>query len=130
MIGASDGAQGVEIVRRHRESLVGVLLDLTMPNMDGETAFREIESLRPDLPIVLMSDFDKGDAVARFAGKGLAGFLQKPFTVNIIPCASRASLRPRGASRPRAPGAARGAQLSAYRGSFMTSVCSPSLKVG
>ncbi len=81
-IGASDGAQGVEIVRRHRESLVGVLLDLTMPNMDGETAFREIESLRPDLPIVLMSGFDKGDAVARFAGKGLAGFLQKPFTVD------------------------------------------------
>ncbi len=53
-----------------------------MPNMDGETAFHEIGSLRPGLPIVLMSGFDQGDAVARFAGKGLAGFLQNPFTAD------------------------------------------------
>ncbi len=91
-LAAGDGAQGLEVVRKHGDSLVGVLLDLTMPNMDGETAFREIASLRPGLPIVLMSGFDEGDAVARFAGKGLAGFLQKPFTVDDLRKQLRAAL--------------------------------------
>jgi two-component system, cell cycle sensor histidine kinase and response regulator CckA len=89
---ARDGVQGVEIVRQRGESLVGVLLDLTMPNMDGETAFREITLLRPELPIVLMSGYNEGDAIARFAGQGLAGFLQKPFTVDDIRKQLRAAL--------------------------------------
>ncbi len=89
---AQDGAQGVEIVRDRGDSLVVVLLDLTMPNMDGETAFREIASIRPGLPVILMSGYNEGDAVARFAGKGLAGFLQKPFTVDDLRKQLRAAL--------------------------------------
>ena len=92
-LAARDGAQGVEMVRQRGESLVAVLLDLTMPNMDGETAFREIASLRPGLPVVLMSGYNEGDAVARFAGKGLAGFLQKPFTVEDLRKQLRAAVR-------------------------------------
>jgi two-component system cell cycle sensor histidine kinase/response regulator CckA len=92
VICAADGAQGVEVVRRRGDSLVGVLLDLTMPNMDGETAFREIAALRPGLPIVLMSGYNEGDAIARFAGKGLAGFLQKPFAVDDLRKQLRAAL--------------------------------------
>ncbi len=82
--GAADGRKGLEIVREKGSTLAGVLLDLTMPNMDGETAFREIRAIHPDLPIVLMSGYNEQDAVARFAGKGLAGFLQKPFTVDAM----------------------------------------------
>jgi PAS domain S-box-containing protein len=91
-VAARDGAQGVEIVRQRGDSLVAVLLDLTMPNMDGETAFREIALVRPKLPIVLMSGYNEGDAVARFAGRGLAGFLQKPFTVDDLRKQLRAAL--------------------------------------
>jgi two-component system, cell cycle sensor histidine kinase and response regulator CckA len=92
-LSARDGAQGVEMVRQRGESLVAVLLDLTMPNMDGETAFREIAALRPGLPVVLMSGYNEGDAVAHFAGKGLAGFLQKPITVEDLRKQLRAALR-------------------------------------
>jgi CheY-like chemotaxis protein len=81
---APDGRQGLELVRERGDALVAVLMDLTMPNMDGETAFREIRSLRPQLPVVLMSGYNEQDAIARFAGKGLAGFLQKPFTVDAL----------------------------------------------
>ena len=92
-LAARDGVQGVEMVRQRGGSLVAVLLDLTMPNMDGETAFREIAALRPGLPVVLMSGYNEGDAVAHFAGKGLAGFLQKPFTVEDLRKQLRAVLR-------------------------------------
>jgi DNA-binding NtrC family response regulator len=100
-VAARDGLQGVEIVRQRGDSLVAVLLDLTMPNMDGETAFREIAHLHPALPIVLMSGYNEGDAVAHFAGRGLAGFLQKPFTVDDLRKQLRAALsRSRGAALP------------------------------
>lgn len=62
-------------------SFVLVVLDLTMPHMDGEETFREIRRLRPATKVLLMSGFNEQDALSRFAGKGLAGFVQKPFNV-------------------------------------------------
>ncbi len=79
---AHDGRDAVEIFRAapHRFSLV--LLDLTMPHKGGEAAFAEIQRMRGDVRVILMSGFDERDATARFAGKGLASFLQKPFSAD------------------------------------------------
>jgi len=76
---AADGREGVDLFREHAASLRLVLLDLTMPHMDGQEAFREINRLRPDVPIILMSGFTERDTIDRFSGKRLAGFIQKPF---------------------------------------------------
>ena len=76
---ASDGEEAIQEAGRLRPRLV--LLDLTMPGMDGEAVFRELLGLRGNVPVLLMSGYNEQDALARFAGKGLAGFLQKPFTV-------------------------------------------------
>ena len=56
-----------------------VLLDLTMPRMDGVEAFREMRLRRPEVPVLLMSGYNEQDAIQRFTGKGLAGFVRKPF---------------------------------------------------
>jgi two-component system, cell cycle sensor histidine kinase and response regulator CckA len=77
---ASDGEQGLRVYRAHTESINAVLLDLTMPRMDGEETFRAIRGIRPDACVVLMSGFNEQEAAARFVGKGLAGFVQKPFS--------------------------------------------------
>lgn len=58
-----------------------VMLDLTMPHMDGEEAYREMVAHRADVRVLLMSGYNEQEAIARFAGKGLAGFIQKPFTL-------------------------------------------------
>jgi PAS domain S-box-containing protein len=76
---AADGRQGVETFRAVAEDVRLVLLDMTMPHMDGEEAFREMRRIRPDARVVLTSGYNEQDATTRFAGKGLAGFLQKPF---------------------------------------------------
>ena len=65
--------------REHAGELRLVLLDLTMPHMDGEETYRELYRINPDVPVVLMSGFAEKDTVDRFAGKRLAGFIQKPF---------------------------------------------------
>ncbi len=76
---ACNGQEAVEIFHAGRDNFRAVLLDLTMPELDGAETFREIHRLRPELPVVLMSGYSEQDAVAKFGAAGLAGFLQKPF---------------------------------------------------
>ena len=78
---ARDGQEAVEIFSAAPGRFAFVLLDLTMPRMDGEQAFTELRRLRPDVRVVLMSGFNAQEALVRFDGRGLASFLQKPFTV-------------------------------------------------
>ncbi len=75
---AADGAEVVEAVRRDGR-IDAVLLDMTMPRMGGEEAYREIRRLDPEVKIILSSGFSERDAIRRFDSDGLAGFLQKPF---------------------------------------------------
>jgi PAS domain S-box-containing protein len=77
---ATDGEKGIQVFRAHGDAISAVLLDLTMPRMDGEETFREIRRIRPDACVILMSGFNEQEAAARFVGKGLAGFVQKPFS--------------------------------------------------
>ena len=76
---ATDGFEAVEQVRQAGAQLSAVLLDLTMPRMDGAEAFLAMRELQPNLRVLLMSGFAEQQALARFAGLGLTGFLQKPF---------------------------------------------------
>ena len=77
---AVNGREAVEKFREARSDYAAVLLDLTMPQMDGTEAFAELRRIKPEIKVVLMSGFNEQDAISRFAGKGLAAFVQKPFT--------------------------------------------------
>jgi two-component system, cell cycle sensor histidine kinase and response regulator CckA len=77
---AVNGHHGVEVFREHEREIAVVLLDMTMPVMNGEETFREIRRVRADVPVILSSGYNEIEATRRFTAKGLAGFLQKPFT--------------------------------------------------
>jgi two-component system, cell cycle sensor histidine kinase and response regulator CckA len=76
---AEDGARGLDIFRREKDCIRCVLLDLTMPVMSGEETLSRIQALDRDIPVILSSGFNEVQAMRRFQGKGLAGFLQKPY---------------------------------------------------
>ncbi|MCY2923888.1 MAG: CHASE domain-containing protein [Planctomycetota bacterium] len=76
---ASDGREGLDVFRARHEEIVCVVLDLTMPHMDGEETFRILRSVQPDIQVILCSGYNEQDVTQRFVGKGLAGFIQKPF---------------------------------------------------
>jgi two-component system, cell cycle sensor histidine kinase and response regulator CckA len=75
-----DGASALGMFREHPGEISLVLLDLTMPVMSGEETLAELIAIRPDVCVLLSSGFSEMEALRRFAGKSLAGFIQKPYT--------------------------------------------------
>ena len=76
---ASDGREAVELYLQHRDAVRLVVLDLTMPHLDGEACFRELRRADPRVKVIMTSGYNEQDVVDRFVGKGLAGFVQKPY---------------------------------------------------
>ena len=76
---AGDGREALEVFRDHADEIDCILLDLTMPRMDGEQAFRELRRIRSDVRVIMSSGYNEQEVTQRFAGKGLTGFIQKPF---------------------------------------------------
>jgi PAS domain S-box-containing protein len=76
---AEDGERGLELFQRNADRIRCVVLDLTMPGMSGEETLLRLKSLRAEAPVVLSSGFSEVEVVRRFEGKGLAGFIQKPY---------------------------------------------------
>ncbi len=76
---AEDGLRALEIFRPHCAEFVAVLLDVTMPNLDGADTFREMRQLRPDIKVILSSGYDQPEAMRKIDTVELAGFLHKPY---------------------------------------------------
>jgi PAS domain S-box-containing protein len=80
-IAAADGEEALAVFEKNRDEITCVLLDLTMPRMDGVGTFKEIKRLSPDVPVILCSGYSEQDAIRRFTGEGLSGFIQKPYGI-------------------------------------------------
>jgi signal transduction histidine kinase/ActR/RegA family two-component response regulator len=79
---ASDGREAVELFRQMQDINPLVLLDLTMPHLDGAAAFTQLKRIRPDVRVILMSGYNEHSIAEQFAGKGPLGFIQKPFRLS------------------------------------------------
>ncbi len=85
---AADGEDALAQLKRDPLHFDAVLLDLTMPKMDGEDTLMALRMLSPNLPVVLTSGHSEQTVAQRFVGRGVAHFLAKPFVseslVNVI----------------------------------------------
>jgi PAS domain S-box-containing protein len=89
---ADNGKAAAEIFREHHAAVSVVLLDLQMPVMGGEEAFRLLSQVDPDVPVILSSGYDQSEAAGRFSGRKPASFLQKPYTTERLIEAMAATL--------------------------------------
>ncbi|RUQ31308.1 MAG: response regulator [Candidatus Competibacteraceae bacterium] len=81
---AVDGQQALETFRELHNEIVLVILDLTMPYMDGEETFRELRRIDQKVRVIMSSGYTESEITPRFAGKRLSGFLQKPYTLDTL----------------------------------------------
>ena len=91
---AESGTHAVEIMSRSAGDIEAVILDVTMPGMTGEEAFKRLKLIRPDVPVILSTGHSETETSDRFAGAGLAGFLQKPYTATQLAEKIKSALQP------------------------------------
>ncbi len=66
--------------KRNPENITVVILDLSMPEMDGKEALLALQKIRPSAKVVIASGYSDAEVMKLFAGQHVSGFLQKPFT--------------------------------------------------
>ena len=76
---ADGGREGIERLESMPGGIDAVVLDLVMPDMSGGDVCIELRRIRPGLPVVLTSGFDREQAMKRFSGTGFVSFLPKPY---------------------------------------------------
>ncbi|MCP4678438.1 MAG: PAS domain S-box protein [Deltaproteobacteria bacterium] len=76
---AGDGEKAIEVFLDHFNSIDCVIMDLSMPNMDGAEALRELRKARKDIRVVLASGFSEHEIEEQSSNNGFSAFLQKPF---------------------------------------------------
>jgi PAS domain S-box-containing protein len=81
---AADGYAGVAAFGAQPDTIDCILLDMSMPQMDGVQTLHELRRIRPDVRVVLMSGYDEQEVAARFAGQTLASVLPKPFSPDML----------------------------------------------
>jgi signal transduction histidine kinase/CheY-like chemotaxis protein len=90
---ASSGEEAVAVLEAHPGGISLVLLDLTMPAMNGEETYRRMRAIDRSVPVLLMSGYSEQEASAQFGGQGTSGFIQKPFRLDELKEAIRRVLR-------------------------------------
>ncbi|MDQ6706332.1 MAG: response regulator, partial [Acidobacteriota bacterium] len=77
---AENGREAVDLFQERSGEISLVLLDMTMPVMSGDEALRHLREIAPECRVILSSGYNEAEAIRRFTGKNLGGFIQKPYT--------------------------------------------------
>jgi CheY-like chemotaxis protein len=81
---AQSGFECLDLFRRRPHAYQLVILDLTMPFMDGEETFQRLREIQPDIPVVLCTGFIQAERLQQLMNAGLTGFLRKPLAPDEI----------------------------------------------
>ncbi len=82
VITAEDGREAIDQYRRHKDEIAAVLLDLNMPELSGDEAFRELQRLGVEVPVIISSGSAEEEVLELIPG--LAGFIQKPYKAEAL----------------------------------------------
>ena len=97
VLSAADGREALVLFAAADPKIECVLLDLTMPHMDGEETLRRLRALDPDTRVVVASGYSEQDVRSRFRGEKPQVFIQKPFSLTTLADAIDAALDQGGA---------------------------------
>ncbi|MEQ8224669.1 MAG: response regulator, partial [Candidatus Eremiobacterota bacterium] len=77
----NDSRKTLDLFKNNKEKISLVILDMTMPYMDGSEIFKQLKKIKPDVKVILTSGYNEQAAINHFTEKDLAGFIQKPYTL-------------------------------------------------
>ena len=77
VICAGGGKEAVQVIERNSNDIHLVILDMLMPDMDGQKTFHRIRKIQPQLPVLLASGYNHHDQITDIMQSGCKGFIQK-----------------------------------------------------
>jgi PAS domain S-box-containing protein len=78
---APNGKEALNLLERHHDQIVLIILDMIMPIMDGSETFDKLKSMYPDTKVILSSGYAVDGHAADIMKRGCNGFIQKPFNL-------------------------------------------------
>ncbi len=81
---ADSGKAAIEIFQKEQRRVSLVLLDLSMPGMNGQETLRELRKIRPDVEVIVSSGYSEEESRRLFTGQAISGFIQKPYTAGVL----------------------------------------------
>jgi signal transduction histidine kinase/CheY-like chemotaxis protein len=79
VLAAKNGVEAVDVFRDHVKTIVCVLLDLTMPRMNGWTTLTALRQIAPGVPVILASGYSEAQVMAGAQSERPQAFLAKPY---------------------------------------------------
>ncbi|WP_239026937.1 PAS domain-containing sensor histidine kinase [Geomonas oryzisoli] len=83
VVTALSGAAAVELYRA-RGDVRFVVLDLTMPHMDGEQTYQELRKCDPEVKVIISSGYSEQEVTRKLSGAGYLAFIQKPYSMQAL----------------------------------------------
>jgi CheY-like chemotaxis protein len=84
VLAAASGPMAIDAFQRDPLAIDVVLLDLSMPGMDGRETLDFLARIRPGVKAIVSSGYGEPEIMRRFAGRTVAGFLQKPYRPAVL----------------------------------------------
>jgi CheY-like chemotaxis protein len=81
---AENGRRALEIFEQKGEMVDLVILDMSMPEMDGVQTFDALRKIDPDLKVLVSSGFSEDPSVMKLVEKGARGIITKPYKIDDI----------------------------------------------
>ena len=74
-----NGQEAVDLYKKHHSEIDVVLLDMSMPILNGREAFLKLKGIDKNCKVLLSSGFLKNEDVDALRKLGLTGFIRKPY---------------------------------------------------
>lgn len=96
VVTVENGLQALNVIKNDPKKFCCVLLDLTMPDLNGIETYYEMRKLNPEIPVILSSGYNKQDEIAEIQDENLPLFLKKPYRLDSIRNTFREALKDKG----------------------------------
>ena len=80
---ARDGKEAIEVFLNNQSEVDLVILDMKMP-YNGGTAFFQLKKINASVKVLIASGYAKDQQIKEMMKQGCSGFIQKPFSINVL----------------------------------------------
>ncbi|KTF16057.1 PAS domain-containing protein [Pseudoalteromonas sp. H105] len=84
VLSAQNGLECVETYMAHSQNIDLIILDMSMPVMSGDEAFKKIRNINPKCKVIIASGYDSNSASIKLESVGISDVLEKPFKLEAL----------------------------------------------